>query len=122
MKVAEVKANAALSRLIVCEMELEALCSKLSGKEAEMQEIMKMLKDAAFEEVEVASLEQVEHIKLLVCKQGYDVGLSDADVPDDSLLSTNYAVQPEDASSQSFPPEVPKEDQAMVVGSLVVRC
>ena len=43
-----------------------------------------MSKDAAFEEVEAIYLEQVEQVKALVFKQGYDIGLSDAGVSEDS--------------------------------------
>ncbi|KAJ8644382.1 hypothetical protein MRB53_006130 [Persea americana] len=73
-----------------------------------------------FEEVEAVYLEQVEQIKVLAFKRGYDVDLSDAGVSEDSPLWTNYAARPKGAFSQPPPPEIPAQDQAREVGPPVV--
>ena len=119
MKVAEAKAVAALSRLTACEMELGVLHSKLVKEAAEMQ-VIETSKDAAFEEVEVVYLEQVEQMNVLVFKRGYDVGLGDAAVSEDSPLWTNYATKPDSSSPQLAPPEVPGRCQAGEVSSPMV--
>lgn len=102
LSLAEAKAAAATSRLVASEMELEAL----RGKLAEMQVSMEESKDAAFEEVEAMYLGQVEQMKALVFKRGYDVGLSDAKVPADSPLWSKHSNQPAPEPDQASLAEV----------------
>lgn len=77
---------AALSRITTGETELEALRSKLAIMGVEMRDVTEKSKVVAFEEVEAIYLEQVEQIKALVFKRGYDVRLGDDGVPEDSPL------------------------------------
>eukprot|EP00268_Persea_americana_P004113 TRINITY_DN11299_c0_g1_i2.p1 TRINITY_DN11299_c0_g1~~TRINITY_DN11299_c0_g1_i2.p1 ORF type:complete len:333 (-),score=69.13 TRINITY_DN11299_c0_g1_i2:42-1040(-) len=107
VKVAEAKATVALSRLTATEMEVEALRFRQAEVEDEMRKAMERSKDAQFEEVEALYLQQFEQIKLLVFKRGYDVGLEDAGVPEDSHLWAKYAVQSEEA-----PPSSPSVESA----------
>lgn len=87
-----------------------------------MTKAIDMAKDATFEEVEAVCLEQVEQVKASVFKRGYDVGLSDAGVSEDSPLWSNYnTVQPSDSSSQLAPSEVPTQGQAEEVSSPKVK-
>lgn len=106
LSIAEAKATAATSRLVASEMDLEALRCKVT----EMQEAVEQSKDAAFEEVEAVYLDQVERMKTIVFKRGYDVGLSDAGVPRDSPLWAKHTVQLVAAPDQSPLAEAPTPD------------